>query len=169
MNHGKSAKLVLAVQPTSHGFGWVLFERPMSLVNWGIASTHNDYATWCMARFEKLVDLYRPQVLVLETRPADKGFSKGRARLLSKAMQGFCANRDIEVHRYAYAEVTEALVAKPVEKRRAIVEAVAGIFPILRDRQPRPRRPWESEDGRRCLFDAAALGVAHFRMTNPKS
>jgi len=52
--------LVLAVHPTSRGFGWVLFENPLAPVDWGLATVKAKRSARCLARFEKLLNRYEP-------------------------------------------------------------------------------------------------------------
>ena len=169
MSSQKSSGLVLAVHPTSRGFGWVLFEGPMAADLWGIAGSKNDRTAWCMRRFEKLLTQYCPKAIVLEYRDPGDAAEDDRGWVLYQNMRGFAANRDIDVHVYTRAEVGTALVSDENARRRTIVEAVADLLPILRNRLPTKRKRWDSEDGRRCLFDAAALGIAHYRITRRDS
>jgi Holliday junction resolvasome RuvABC endonuclease subunit len=169
MSPSQSSGVVLTVHPTSRGFGWVLFEGPMAANLWGIASPKTDRTAWCMRRFEKLLNLYHPAAIVLEYRNPSKADENDRAWILCQNMRGFASNRDIDVYVYTRAEVGAALVSKEKATRRTIVEAVADLLPILRDRLPSKRKRWDSEDGRRCLFDAAALGIAHYRITRRDS
>jgi hypothetical protein len=166
MRYSQKPGLVLAIHPTSRGFGWVLFEGPVAPAVWGIATAKINRSAWSMVRFEKLLDQYQPRAVLLEKEDPNGSPASDRVRLLSRDMRGFAANRDIEVHVYSRAEVAVTLVLDENATRSAVVEATADILPILRDRLPSPRKPWQSEDGRRCLFDAAALGIAHYRITH---
>ena len=168
MSSSQLSGLVLAVHPTSRGFGWVLFEGPMAPDLWAIATRkRDDYGPWCMKHFEKLLDQYRPRVLVLESRSATGNAKSGRAALLAQSMRGFAANHDIDVYAYSRVEVGAALVSNKSAKRDDVVKAVAKLLPVLNDRVPSERRNWESLDDRRCLFDAAALGLTHYLVTRP--
>jgi hypothetical protein len=169
MSPSQKSGLVLAVYPVSRGFGWVLFEGPLAPVNWGIASVKRNKSAWCMTRFGKLIDLYRPKAILLEVNNSPEAGPRNRVAALAQDMRGFAANRDIDVHVYSRAEVATALLSNEHVSRGDVVEVVAELLPILRDRLPSPRRPWQSEDGRRCLFDAAALGIAHYRITRRES
>jgi len=165
MSPSQKSGLVLAVHPTSRGFGWVLFEGPLAPVNWGIASVKTNRSAWCMMRFGKLLDLYRPKAILLEVNDPPEEARRGRVAFLVQDMQGFAANRDIDIHVYSRIEIATALLSDEDASRGAVVKVVADLLPILRDRLPSPRRPWQSIDGRRCLFDAAALGITHYRVT----
>ena len=59
-------ELVLAVHPTSRGFGWVLFDGPHALDDWGLAYVRGDKVQACMQRLRVLLERHEPDVLVLE-------------------------------------------------------------------------------------------------------
>ena len=135
---------------------------------WAIATRKkDDYSAWCMKHFGKLLEEYRPRALVLESRNMSDESKVGRAGLLAQSMRGFAANHDIDVYVYSRAEVGAALVSNASAKRDDVVKAVAKLLPVLSDRVPSERKNWESLDDRRCLFDAAALGLTHYSVTRP--
>jgi len=169
MSPSQKSELVLAVFPTSRGFGWALFEGTMAPVNWGIASVKRNKSAWCMTRFGKLIDLYRPKALLIEVNDSPEAGPGNRVAVLAQDMRGFAANRDIDVHVYSREEIASTLLSDEHASRDDVAEVVAELLPILRDRLPSPRRPWQNVDGRRCLFDAAALGIAHYRITRRNS
>lgn len=158
--------LVLAVRPTTRGFGWVLFEGAFVPVDWGLVAARGDTSARAMRRFEKLLNQYRPAIVALEKPgPARKGVSS-RARLLADTMRGFAENRDIDVPLYTRPEISLAVTGGEDATRHAVAEAVAEQLPILRYRLPPKRKPWLPEDDRQSLYDAAALGITHYTLTH---
>lgn len=158
--------LVLAVRPTTRGFGWVLFEAPYVPGDWGIVSARGDTSTRAMRRFARLLGQYQPTALVLEKpSPSRKGTSS-RARMLTQTMRGFAQNRDIDVPIYTRSEVSLAVTGDEEATRHAVALAVAAQLPILLHRMPPKRKPWLPEDDRQSLYDAAALGIAHYILTH---
>ena len=167
MSWSQDHGLVLAVHPSSRGFGWVLFEDPLAPVDWGIASAKVNRSAQCLARFKQLLDQYQPSVLVLEKFEEDDSRRSERIRLLAQAMRGFATNRDMDTPVYSREEVSGALTGARKSTRHAVARAVAERLPILQHRLPEARRLWQSEDGRQCLFDAVALGITHYALTRP--
>jgi len=167
MNQSRSLGLVLAVHPTTNGFGWVLFEGPDSPVVWGIASAKDKRNATSMRRFEPLLNQYDPSVLVLEEFESGKARRGSRIQELLQTMSGFATNRDIEVAIYSREAVGLNIAGNASAKRHAVAKAVVECFPIFRPRIPRKRELWQSEDARQCLFDAAALAMTHFAITQP--
>ncbi len=169
MNHTDASGLVLAIHPTSRGFGWVLFEGDLVPVDWGIASAKENRSAKCMARFQKLLDQYHPSALILEKFEEDDSRRNDRIRTLVQTMLGFANNRDMDVLVYSREEIGTALTGNIKATRHEIALAVAEQMPFLQSRLPKSRKLWESEDWRQCQFDAAALGITHYDLTRPRS
>jgi Holliday junction resolvasome RuvABC endonuclease subunit len=165
MNSSKTAGLVLAIHPTSRGFGWVLFEGPLAPVDWGIASAKTNRSARCMAKFEKLLNQYQPSAIILEKSDDGESLRNNRIRLLVQTMRGFASNRDIDALVYSRTAVGAAVADDASATRYAVACAVSNHFPILRHRLPPARKLWLPEDDRQCLFDAAALGITHYALT----
>src|SRR5665213_3551827 len=100
MKHPKPSGLVLAIHPTSKGFGWVLFEGPLVPVDWGIASAKVNRSAQCMARFKQLVDQYQPSALVLEKFGEGESRRGDRIRELAQTMHGFANNHEMDTPIY---------------------------------------------------------------------
>lgn len=168
MNHSGARGLVLAIHPTSRGFGWVIFEGPLNPVDWGIASAKVKRSAQCMVRFKQLLDQYGPSALILEKYGEDDSQRSERIRSLAQTMRGFAANRDMDTPVYSRKEVSSNVTADPRASRHTVALAVSELLPELHHRLPTARKLWQSEDDRQCLFDAAALGIAHYKLTRPK-
>jgi len=168
MNRVKSSGLVLAVHPTSKGFGWVLFEGPLTPVDWGIASAKTNKSAQCVARFKQLLDQYQPAALVLEKFDEEDSRRGERIRELAHTMHGFANNREMDTPVYSRAEVSTTITGNAKANRHAVASAVVERLPVLRHRLPEARKLWQSEDNRQSLFDAAALGITHYILTRPR-
>src|SRR5689334_19643799 len=57
---------ILAVDPTSKGFGFVVLEENDKLVDWGLREVHGDKNANCLRRIAILIKLYTPALIVLE-------------------------------------------------------------------------------------------------------
>ncbi len=67
MTDARPQNLVLAVYPFSRGFAFVFFEGPDSPFEWGvkdIRGKHRNRKT--LEAVKKLIDRYRPEILVIE-------------------------------------------------------------------------------------------------------
>jgi len=169
MKHPPKNDLILAAHPTSHGFGWAFFERPLFLSDFGIASAKGQRSGKFLERFAELLDTRKPSALVLEKLNADDGRYTDRTHELFDAMRGMAKSRGIDVHVYDRGEVGMVVAGDHKATRHALAQAVVEQIAIPRSRLPRKRKLWDPEDHRQCLFDAAALGITHILLSEGQS
>jgi Holliday junction resolvasome RuvABC endonuclease subunit len=161
--------LVLAVHPTSRGFGWALFENPVVPVDWGLASVKAKRTARSLARFEKLLDRYEPKVVVFEQFNEHPARRVSRIQELCRKMIAVAASRGMRTPIYSRETVRECFESRGAKTRRAIALSIADQIEVFRNRLPRERKRWNSEDVRQSLFDAVALALTYFAVaTGPR-
>src|SRR6185312_4109671 len=73
--------LVLAIYPHTRGFAFVVVEGPLSPYDWGLVEARgNDKNAVCVERARRLLEQYRPDVLVLQK--MGKGATPRGARIV---------------------------------------------------------------------------------------
>ena len=157
--------LVLAVHPTARGFGWVLFESPLSIVDWGMASTSRQRNARLIARFERLLAKYEPSVVVFEEFEGRRP-RVDRIQRLCRTLIHLAACAGCETPVYRRTVVQAVFVTAGAVSRYEIAEVIANRIPMLALKRPRRRRNWQNEDPRQSLFDAAALATTHFALSS---
>lgn len=155
---------VLGFHPNARGFGWVVFEGPFRPIDWGLVSARKDKNATCLKRLDRLLTRYAPEVLVLEAYDRETTRRARRIARLGVKAQHLADGRGIDTAVYSRGEVRAAFAETGATTRREIAEAVASHLDAFRHRLPPPRRPWESEDAREALFNAAALVLTHHRL-----
>jgi hypothetical protein len=158
--------LVLAIHPTSRGFGWALFEGPVMPVDWGLATVKAKRSARSLARFDRLLNRYKPKVVVFEQfeeRPARR---YERIQELCHQMIRLANERGIRTPIYSRDTVRECFEHCGTKTRHGIALSVADQIEIFRHRLPRKRGDWGGEDVRQSLFDAVALALTHFAVTS---
>ena len=164
---GPRRGLVIAIHPTSRGFGWVLFEAPGAIATWGVVDVSNykeDKNRRALARIGKLLERYSTSVLILEDfehKPARRG---ARIKRLCRAMLRLAAHRGIEVRVYPRAAVNACFRSVGAKTRHEIAQAVALHVDALRHMLPARRRLWDPEHPRMGLFQAAALAITYYTL-----
>lgn len=162
MTHAHDKEFVLAVYPTSRGFAFVLFEGPGIPHDWGvrrITTTNKNAAT--LERITKLVERYEPDILVFE---ATNTKSRRSARIIRfyRMLAHYAATKHLTVFRYTRADIRACFVSVGATTKMEIAKAISIQIPDFTHRLPPTRKVWMSEDTRQSLFDAAALGIAHY-------
>jgi Holliday junction resolvasome RuvABC endonuclease subunit len=152
---------ILAIAPSSRGFGFAVLEGQEKLVDWGVKSIKGDKNTGSIARVEELIAHYQPGVIVFEDHLAKQSRRSARIRALSKRIIALAKSRNVTVALLSREQVRRVFFADGQGTKYALAEILAARFPDeLGRRLPPKRRPWMSEDYRMNIFDAVALALA---------
>src|SRR5260370_24836968 len=57
---------VLAIDPSTRGFGFAVLEGPNRLIDWGVKETKKNKSARTLKLIENLIDRYQPSVIVVE-------------------------------------------------------------------------------------------------------
>jgi hypothetical protein len=153
---------IFALDPTTKGFGYAILETPFHLVDWGLAHISGEKDSGSLARFEALLDQYRPDVVVLEDSAAPGSRRRPRVQELLNTLGKTARERGIAVHPIPRLAVIECFSS--LDKRAtkfSITEHLAETFPELAPKMPKRRKIYQSEDERIATFDALALAVTY--------
>jgi len=172
MNKPANPKRVRALDVRPRSFGYAVFEGPTLLLDWGVQSFRHGrnavripLATKIAALFED----FRPAVVVAKEPPSRKKVNRARTGKVLELVRHKASLRGIRTRVFQAARREQAFWRRGTpdeapDRATALAERFAELRPVL----PPKRKPWESEDYRMSIFDAAALGVAYFdRQKNP--
>jgi len=163
MNGPRRYAFVLAVYPNTRGFAFVLFEGPLSPIDWGVKEMRGrGKRQRCLVAIISILDRFQPDIVVLQdTSPS--GTRRGRrVANLNAAFVELVEGRGIPVYAYSRKDVRRAFACLGVINKQTIAETIAKHVPAFERYVPPPRKPWMSEDARMGLFDAAALALVFF-------
>ena len=153
---------VLAVDPSTRGFGFAVLEGPERLVDWGVKETKVDKNKRTLKLVEDLIDRYKPTVIVVEDYEGKGSRRCRRIQGLINDISKLAAKRNIKVRSFSRVKVKQAFSESGASNKYEIAVTIANRFPELAPRLPRFRKPWMSEDYRMSIFDAVAFGIAFF-------
>jgi Holliday junction resolvasome RuvABC endonuclease subunit len=160
MSANTNPKRVLAIDPTSRGFGFVIIESPTTLIDWGVKSIRKKEEAAILPKVSELIRHYQPEAIVVED---DKRLRRClRIQSLLAAIGELAITSGLKCRRISLARVKKVFQAFGARKKYEIAQAVAKQLPDLAPRLPRYRKPWMSEDYRMAIFDAAALALTYF-------
>ena len=149
---------ILAIAPSTRGFGFALLEGLDMLVDWGVKPVKGDKNSQSLVKVEELVVRYQPDMMVLQDTSSKESRRSERIRTLSKQIISLAATRKISVTLFSREQVMKVFFADSQGTKQTLAEIVANKFPEeLGFRLPPKRRPWMSEDSRMDIFDAMAL------------
>jgi hypothetical protein len=156
----RNDKRILVIDLRSRSFGFVVFEGPTRLLDWGVKSFRqgvNAVKIPVGLKFAELIDEFSPSTIVVRKGSVE---SRKKARM-RQALAKQAEKCRISVQSLTPRAVKNAFVGTNRNKY-TIAAALAKQLPELAAKLPSVRKIWKSEDYRMSIFDAAALGVAYF-------
>ena len=173
MNHKlKKQKLVLAIDPTSRGFGYALFEGSLSPINWGVkeARVPNDLKN---ARYlkmiDELIDFYGPEVIVIEKHSNEVS---RRCKRVQRLLSGICSlgkKRKVALRSYSRQEINDYFSSYGAKTKYKIALTIANWLPEFEPRLPNFRKAWMSEDYRMAIFNSVSLILTFYYLDKKRS
>jgi hypothetical protein len=155
-------KLVLAIFPTTRGLGFVAFEGPRRVIDWGVKEVRTNKNRESLAKASGLVEWYKPDVVLLEDTEASGSRRSGRIRQLHRKLIELVKSARIELTEFSRFQVKAAFVSREAKTRYEIAKCIAIECPVLAPWLPSPRKLWDGEDPSLSIFDAAALAITFF-------
>jgi Holliday junction resolvasome RuvABC endonuclease subunit len=157
---------ILAIAPSTRGFGFAVLEGQESLVDWGVKTVNTDKNSQSLTKVKEMITHYQPGALVLEDASAKGSRRSPRIRKLSRQIIKMAATRKVSVKLFSRDQVMKTFITDGQGTKHALAEIIAKRFPEeLGSRLPPKRKPWMSEDSRMNIFDAVAL-VLILRLKN---
>jgi hypothetical protein len=155
--------LVLSIYPNARGFGYVLFEGPLSPFDWGVKELRGSGKNERIIRWlETLLDNYAPSVIVLEDWKDGSSDRTSRTVELYEQIVVISKKRAVKVVRYSMTKVRQYFADADAFTKHDVAVAIAKIIPAFSYQIPPVRKIWMAADARQGLYDAAALGLAYF-------
>ncbi len=159
---------ILAVALSFGGFGFVVMEGQKTIIEFGRRVADGDKNAQSIAKMKKLLNFYRPGVLVLQDVEAKGSRRYPRIKTLNRQIKAVAEKHKIKVKLISGKQLRDLLLGNPRGTKQEMAEMLAAQFPDeLASRLPPKRKPWKSEDSRMDIFDAMALAVV-FRMKQTK-
>jgi len=159
--------LTMAVYLNSRGLAYVIFESERAPVDWRVVETRGSKKSEkLLARVETLFNRLRPNILILEKMSDTRGGRSPRIRRLNEAIVQLASRHRVPSVCFTRMEVRKQFEHLGIVTKDAIALAIARQITAFELFLPRTRKPWQSEDARMGIFDAAAL-VLTFYHTAP--
>ena len=159
---------VLAIDPSTRGFGFAVLEGPHRLIDWGVKETKVDKKRRSLKLIDDLIEQYQPRVIVVEDY-AGKGSRRcPRIQGLINDISRLASKKKIRVRRFSRAKVKRVFSESGASNKYEIAMAITNCFTELAPRLPRFRKPWMSEDYRMSIFDAVGLSLTFFTLHNKR-
>jgi hypothetical protein len=160
---------ILAIAPSSKGFGFAVLEGQDNLVDWGVKIVTGDKNVQSIAKVKENIIRYQPDILVFEDALANDSRRSPRIRTLHQQILKLAAQQKVPVKLFPREQVMNAFITDGEWTRHTLAETIAQRFPekLTTDLPPK-RKPWMSEDAKIDIFVAVALALT-FRLKQAKN
>jgi hypothetical protein len=150
---------ILALDLRPRRFGYVVLEGPNNLLDWGVRSCRRKGKpsdVLIQGRLRPLLGLWKPTVLLIR---GARQLSSRQQLLREGLLKGVVA----EVKTYRVCVQLRKSAEERAEKFTSYERAqeAAKRFPVLAERLPLKRKPWESEHYSMSIFEALQIAAAY--------
>jgi hypothetical protein len=152
---------VLAIELRVQRFGFVLWEHPGVLLDWGVSGYHTGVPEALDRKISYFADKFAPFYILCRERPGggerQQILLKQRLDVLRKQAE----QQSILIRLISASTLRKHFQEQGRNNKYEVSQIVATYFPELAWRLPAKRKPWQSEPLTQALFDAAMLAVFH--------
>jgi hypothetical protein len=158
-----SSERIIAIEPRSSKFGFVVLERPDGLLDWGVRSFGEDIGSF-KARFSDRIDtllaFYDPAVVVVRDRTSNSAVRDKRVRKVIGALELIMKPKKSRFRLLTAEEVRDRFAFNGEITKHDIAKSLAERFKELSFRLPNRRKVYQSEAPVMLVFDALATAIA---------
>ena len=158
MRNGEITR-ILAIDVRSQRLGYVVFEIPVQLLDWGIRSM-------CRCPREaggiaSVIDLFRPSVVALHRLSKDQRRNTSNVRRNTREIKREAHRCGVPVVMVNEGVLTGFYQTKCRRRtKHEIATKIAARFPELAWKLPQRRKIWQAQPARMAIFEAASVGLA---------
>jgi hypothetical protein len=158
---------VLAIAPSTRGFGFAIVEGGRALVDWGAKFVHGKKSIAAISSLKHMILHYEPIAVVMKAgRENANGNSK--ANIIVKSISELASTHGIETTRFSRQEIIYAYFGSHRRTKHEVAQTIAHYFPDeLGFELPPKRLPWMKEDYRMDIFEAVALALMVLNPNRP--
>ena len=152
----RSHRRLLAVDLSSRGFGFAVFDGSNKLADWG--TRVRDTSTDLITKAKRLINSYEPHILALLDPRTPRSRRPERTIEVSDTLVRLARAEGLQPMLIPWTAVQSICGGSSKAEKEQIAAKIAERFPELAPLVPRKRKPWESEFERMNVLDAVALG-----------
>src|SRR5437867_10684664 len=116
---------VLAIDPSTRGFGFAILEGPERLIDWGVKETKSDKNNRSLRLISELIEQYEPSVLVLEDYVGKGSRRCRRVAELIEEIRELAVKRKLKVRSFSRLHIKQAFAESGAGTKYEIAIAIA--------------------------------------------
>lgn len=148
---------IVGIDPTARGLAFVVFHNGR-VFDWGTRGGRGQE----IRVTKNLVDLYQPDVLVVEDPDAKFCELRPRSKKMIRSIAAAMRRKGVKLILVSRHSVRLSWRARGVKRKEAVAGQIAKLFPAIEYLVPRPRKVYETEVRRIHIFDAISLVLNAF-------
>lgn len=154
--------IVYALYPNANGFGFVYLDSPRNLLDFGAVRINPISNRKVLKRIKKSFDYLRPSIVIIQD-PEGRASRVGRRvhRLIDKIIK-LATEEKLKVVQYSRDQVRDVFKQFGAVTKYEIAKVLLTEFKELELREPKKRKPWESESHSMPIFDALSLALTWY-------
>jgi hypothetical protein len=160
-----TADRLLALEARSGKIGFVIFEGPSRLLDWGVlgcAESTGRLGEVVAKRVRPLLFRYRPLAVVMRGDNHYSSRSPARLRVSVRSIKKEARLCEVEFRLVKTKSRKCFFVQVGCSAKHQVVQLIAQLFEEIYWRAQPPRKAWHSESYHTVIFDAAATGLVAF-------
>jgi hypothetical protein len=157
---------ILALDLRMRRFGYAVFEGPRRLLDSGATSqvpSGRDPAPVSQWRIGELLKLWTPEAIVVKREVWESLTGKPPVEYFARILTQEAIARSTEIRLLGRDQLAWSFRNLGCQTKYEVASVLVQAFPELAWKLPTERKPWESEDPRMSIFDAAAIGYASWQ------
>jgi hypothetical protein len=160
-----AAERLLALEVRSGRIGFVVFEGPTRLLDWGVRSCSHPTRRLqdvVAKRVRSLMFRYKPFAVVMRCENSFSSRTAKRLRISVGAIRREANRCGVKLRLLKTQPRERFFVQLRCDTKHQVAQLIAELFEELSWKVPPKRKPWHSESYNTVIFDAAATGLVAF-------
>jgi hypothetical protein len=157
-----ASERIIAIEPRSSKFGFVVLEPPDSLLDWGVRSFGEDIGGFkapLSDRINTLLAFYDPAVVAVRDRTSNSALRDKNVRKVIEALESIVRPKAAGLRLLTTEAVRDHFALKGGITKHDIAKSLADRFEELSFRLPNRRKAYQSEAPVMLVFDALATAI----------
>ena len=155
-------KVVFAVYPNAHGFGFVYMENARKLIDYGAVRINPISNRKVLEKIKHALDYFRPSIVILLDPEGKSSRTGDRIKELIMKIVAHAAEMNLPVMQYSRDQIKGVFEQFGATTKYGISQVLLKEFTELEAKSPKERELWTSEDRNMTIFDALSLAVTWF-------
>jgi len=147
----------LSISLTYRGFGFLIFENGKTVIDWGHASVFNHNPEIFEKRINTLIEYNQVESVLSYSTHRRPIQIQNNICLLKK----ICKRHGVKVKFLTSKNVADVFEPFGAYTKYQRARLIVGYLPDLSYKLPPKRKPWQGEDMRMSIFDAACLALSY--------